>query len=257
MMSIRRFPSVVLVLGVLVVGCNNDNNSPVAPTTPSAITTELFSGNLAVRGSSFYSFTTLQKSAVRLTLASLTAPTSHPALTTVVGLGIGVPSGIDCAMTSSVNTSAGLTAQVANEMNPGTYCARIFDVGSLTAPADFAIRIEYPDTPPTSTGAKTETFASSVGIQGAASRSFTSSIGGTVTVRLENVNPTPGVVVGIGLGVPRLDGSGCSLGRSVNTGAGAAPQLTSGIDSGTYCVKIYDVGNFTSLVNFTITIVHP
>jgi hypothetical protein len=160
-------------------------------------------------------------------------------------------------MTSSVTTTAGLTAQIANEMEPGTYCVRIFDPGGLTGAADFAIRIDYPLSAPEPTGTRTETFTSSLGVLGTASRSFTVSQGGTVSVRLESINPLPGAVVGLGIGIPRPDGSGCSLGRSLNTAAGSTAQITGGIDTGSYCVKIYDVGNLTTLVNFSISVVHP
>jgi hypothetical protein len=247
----------VLLAASLVAGCNNDEVPPAGPSLISNPETELFVGTLAAGSSSFYSFTTFQSSAVRITLASLTATTLHPALTTPIGLGVGVPRGIDCAMTSSVTTTAGLTAQIANGMEPGTYCVRIFDTGGLTGAADFAIRIDYPSSTPEATGTRTETFTSSLGVRGAASRSFTVSQGGTVSVRLETINPQPAVVVGLGVGIPRPDGSGCSLSRSVNTSAGSAAQITSGIDTGPYCVKIYDVGNLTALVNFSISIVHP
>lgn len=246
-----------LVLALFASGCNQDNPVPTAPSPSQTITTELFTGSLPVGGSAFYSFTTFQKNPVRLTLASLTSPSSHAALPTFVGLGIGVPKGIDCATTQTANTGPGLTAQIANEMDPGTYCVRIFDLGNLTGSADFAIRVDYPNSAPESTGTRTETFSSSLGVLGAAARSFTVSQGGTVSVRLENISPTPGVVVGLGVGIPRVDGTGCSLSRSLNTAPGSSAQITGGIDTGAYCVKVYDVGNLAALVNFSISIIHP
>jgi hypothetical protein len=43
----------------------------------------------------------------------------------------------------------------------------------------------------------------------------------------------------------------------LKTAAGAAPQITSSAEAGTYCVKIYDVGNLTRSTSFSVTVAHP
>jgi hypothetical protein len=101
----------------------------------------------------------------------------------------------------------------------------------------------------------TETFASTLTELGTATRSFVASKSGTVTVTLTSV--TPSVVVGLALGIANSNGTGCSLSMSKNTLPGSVPQFTTAVDAGDYCVTIYDVGNLTGQVRFSVTLVHP
>ena len=135
---------VFLVLTWLGVGCSN--TSPAAPSTTSASTsgTFFFTGTLAPHGSSFYSLTLTQAGTVSLTLASLTFGPRNPAPATIVGLGFGTPVGPDCSLTTSLNTGAGLVAQINSASGTGTFCVDIFDVGHLERPVDFVIRIVHP-----------------------------------------------------------------------------------------------------------------
>ena len=56
------------VFGLLTAACGNDDSTPTTPTTTGP-STEVFSGTLAVRGSSFYSFTVATSGQVSITLA--------------------------------------------------------------------------------------------------------------------------------------------------------------------------------------------
>jgi hypothetical protein len=108
-----------------------------------------------------------------------------------------------------------------------------------------------------STAPVTETFASQFGIQGSASRTFVVPAAGTVSVTLASAGPPTDVVVGVGLGIPRPSGNGCLLNQSVTTAASPAPQLAAAVDAGTYCVRVYDVGNLTGDVSFSLSVLHP
>lgn len=114
-----------------------------------------------------------------------------------------------------------------------------------------------PTTPSASPSAVTETFASQFGMRGSASRSFTVSETGTVSVILTSVGPPSDVVVGLGVGIPRATGAGCNLSQSVNTPASSTPQVTTTAEAGAYCVRVFDVGNLTGDVSFSIAITHP
>jgi hypothetical protein len=81
---------------------------------------------------------------VSVTLASLTFGPRNPAPATIVGLGFGTPAGTDCSLTTSLNTAAGLVAQINSGSSMGTFCVEIFDVGKLDRPVDFVIRIVHP-----------------------------------------------------------------------------------------------------------------
>ena len=113
-------------------------------------------------------------------------------------------------------------------------------------------------TAPTSTTSPvTETFASRITIGGGASRAFSVAESGAVSVTLTDVGPPSGVVVGLGIGIPRSDSVGCNLSQAVLTAGSSDAQLTATVEAGSYCARIYDVGNLTGEVSFSITIMHP
>lgn len=90
---------------------------------------------------------------------------------------------------------------------------------------------------------------------GSASREFSTTAAGTVTVTLRSTTP-PGVVIGVGVGIPRSNGS-CALAAAVEASAGAAPQISMTADVGTFCAKVYDPGTLASPLPFTISISRP
>jgi hypothetical protein len=98
-------------------------------------------------------------------------------------------------------------------------------------------------------------FESQVVKGGFASRSFTLTTAGTIEITLTSL--VPSVRVGLGVGVPDADGSGCNLSRSVETTAGNSPQVTAAADAGTYCVKIFDIGQVEESASFSITVKQP
>ena len=134
------------VVAVLSLGCGG-TQSPTAPSVVAGPTTELFVGTLDVRGSGFYSFTVSQTGNVNLLLASLTASGRNglgPALTTTLGIGLGVPSGTGCALDTSVETPPALVSQITLSMAAGIHCAEIHDIGKLTSSVNFTLRIIHP-----------------------------------------------------------------------------------------------------------------
>jgi hypothetical protein len=253
----NRAGTIVLAAGILVAAGCDESQNPSAPSEPATGTTLIYADRLAVQGSGFYSFRVAVAESVRIMLASLNAPGSHAAVSTGVGLGFGIPSGTDCGLISSMTTSAALAPQMSVAREPGIYCVRIADVGSLTGPLDFVIRIILPPEGATTPDSATETFASQLAVGGAVSRSFKASQPGTVSLTLREIGPPSTGVVGLGIGVPRADGTGCNLTHSLNTGAGSSPQISTGVYIGTYCVKVYDIGNLPDTTNFTITFVRP
>jgi hypothetical protein len=133
---------VLALFGLLTSACGNDTSSTTAPTTTGP-STEVFSGTLAVQGSSFYSFTVVTSGQVSITLASLVVTPPGPALKNVVGLGVGTPLETECSVTNSVPATPGLTAQLVSSLTPAIYCVRVYDLGSLALPVNFSIRIVH------------------------------------------------------------------------------------------------------------------
>jgi hypothetical protein len=148
MMRARFAPVARIALLVAVVAaqsCNATTAPDLADSqiTPAVFTTQTFAGSLATSGSLFYSIVVTQRGPVSLTLAAVQTP-GGGALTTPIGIGVGIPKGTGCPRTSSIVTPPGLAAQLTVTLNPGTYCAAVYDVGNLSSAANFAMRITYP-----------------------------------------------------------------------------------------------------------------
>lgn len=145
MFQVFRVGAALVALSVTASACS----STTAPTeadstiTPLEFTTSTFAGTLEAKGNGFYSFAVNQAGPVGLTLAAVQTP-GGAALSIPIGIGIGVPSGTGCARTTSQSAVPGLAAQMTVTLNPGTYCAAVFDTGNLTVAVNFAMRIRHP-----------------------------------------------------------------------------------------------------------------
>jgi hypothetical protein len=132
----------VLVVTSLATACGDD--SPIAPsTTTPTTTTEVYSGSLAAGGSGFYSFSVTAAGPVSLTFASLSDATGRT-LNTPLTMGMGVPAGEGCGVTTSVTVPPGLSAQLTNPVSSSIYCVQLSDAGGLTAAVTFGVRIVHP-----------------------------------------------------------------------------------------------------------------
>ena len=148
----RMRATTAALLGILVLcgACSHNSttepsNTSTTTTTPvaSPTITEGFNGTLAVGGFRFYTFNIAASGTVNVTLNKVSG-TNVPA-TVQLGLGIGQPSGTDCATTVSVTASSAFAApQTTGTFGPGLFCVRVFDVGNLAGSATFAVTIAHP-----------------------------------------------------------------------------------------------------------------
>jgi outer membrane lipoprotein SlyB len=115
---------------------------------------------------------------------------------------------------------------------------------------------ETPTTPTTRT-VEQVSWSTNVATGGATSRSFRTTRNGTVSITLQSVGGSTTQAVGLGVGIPLGDGTGCVLSRSVETVAGATAQLELSVDAGSYCVQVYDLGTLTQPTGFTLLLVYP
>jgi len=109
-----------------------------------------------------------------------------------------------------------------------------------------------------STGGTTQTFTGTVPIGGGDNHPFTvANPGGVVTIVLTETAPQTTVIMGFGVGTPA--GTTCAYLSTFtkDTSAGAASQLKGSLNPGTYCVGVYDIGNATSAITYTVTVTHP
>jgi len=76
-------------------------------------------------------------------------------------------------------------------------------------------------------------------------------------VTLTAAGPPSTIVMGVGVGTP-ASGS-CSLlnGATEQTAAGTSPQVTGKVTPGVLCVEVYDVGNESAPVSYTVSVSHP
>lgn len=138
-------------------------------------------------------------------------------------------------------------------------CAAVLAAGcgdsdSPTSPTDTSTTTETAVEPTVS-----EHFNGTIGVNGSGFYSFEVGAYGTVNLTLQNVGGVTGVPesvwVGVGIGVP--DGTDCSTTTSANTQAGGGPHVSSVLNAGTYCARIYDIGNLAAPTPFAILIEHP
>ena len=112
---------------------------------------------------------------------------------------------------------------------------------------------ELATSPTETTWPSTILWNTQVGPRGSASRSLDVDRSGTVLVTLQSA-PVP---VGLGIGVPQADGSGCRTTLSTIATAASSPQLTASVEEGRYCVTVFDVVGLTDPITFMVEIVQP
>ena len=111
-------------------------------------------------------------------------------------------------------------------------------------------------TPPSAT-TKTESFSGTVAVAGSDSHSFTVANAGKVDVTLTAAGPPATINMGVAIGTPGDNACNVLQGASTNTQAGSSPQLSGKVSPGTLCVQVYDNGNQTAPVTYTVTVAHP
>jgi len=107
------------------------------------------------------------------------------------------------------------------------------------------------------TPTKTDTFSGTVQTRSFDMHTFTVSASGQVLVTLTAAGPPATIPMGVGIGTPADSACGIITGGSVTTAAGTNAQLTGIVSPGTLCVSVFDVGNQTAAITYTVTVSHP
>ena len=108
-----------------------------------------------------------------------------------------------------------------------------------------------PETPT----AVTESFSNSVQKGGATSRSFVTTESGMITIVLTSLSQDT-AFVGLALGLSDELTGVCTRTYAIVTQLYSARALSATADKGRYCVVVYDVGDFTDAVTFTVSVTH-
>ncbi|PHY12208.1 MAG: hypothetical protein CK533_00525 [Acidobacterium sp.] len=136
----RAFTFVAVALPLLLASAGCDSAIDSFPTTPDPVTvTETFTGSVNINGAATHTFFTTATGAVTATLTSLG---ENPP--SAIGISLGTYAGSTCSLVLT-NDKAVVTSVVTGVVTTlgGSLCVRIYDVGSLTGPADYEIKVEH------------------------------------------------------------------------------------------------------------------
>jgi hypothetical protein len=107
----------------------------------------------------------------------------------------------------------------------------------------------------------TDTFKNdtALGPNGAFSHTFTTATTGLVTATLTTVSPDATKIVGFQMGIWTAATNTCSAIQSNDAAVQGAVFGATANSAGTYCVRVYDVGQITAdaPVSYTVTVSHP
>jgi len=136
-MRVGRGPLALACVALAVAACGNGTSSATAPSTPTKPSAENWSSVLAPGGASSRSFTVTTAGTIGVTLVSAGA---------TVGLGVGLPrvTGGGCRLGVAVSTGGGSAPQISEPADAGQYCVQVFDLGTLTDPIPFTLKIDHP-----------------------------------------------------------------------------------------------------------------
>jgi hypothetical protein len=138
----RLFLSLLIPVSVMIASaCTNPlNNLFGNPTTPSTSTTDTFNGTLAPNGSLVFTFSVATTGSVAITLTTVS-----PATAGSLGLGVGPSSNGNCTIANSTSgATAGGSPQLSAMENPGSYCVKVSDAGSLMTTSTVTVTVMHP-----------------------------------------------------------------------------------------------------------------
>jgi len=131
----RALVLVVMLAGV--VGCGDD--TPTTPTdpTPRPTVTETFTGVLTVNGGVTHSFNTGSGT------ISATLTTLSPDSAAVIGVSLGTWNGTSCQIVLANDNATQAATVVGSATTTGAFCARVYDVGRLSAPTEYTVTVVH------------------------------------------------------------------------------------------------------------------
>jgi hypothetical protein len=137
-------PILLVLAATAAAACNGGSTTGLPTTTvPAAsLTTENFTGTVAVGGTDAHTFTMSQAGELDVTLTA-----AGPPSTIFMGLGIGTPNGATCVFLTSgtANVQAGASPQLSgSSIAAGTYCVAVYDIGNEASPVNYSVTVVHP-----------------------------------------------------------------------------------------------------------------
>ena len=102
----------------------------------------------------------------------------------------------------------------------------------------------------------TESFTGTVAVSGTDFHNFTVATTGAINVTLTAAGPPSTIFMGIGVGTPSATACALLTGGSTAQQAGVTPQISGMITAGSYCVSVFDIGNQSAPVTYSVTVTH-
>ena len=127
----------LLALAAMAVGGCETTTSPPPPPAVDPVT-KTFSGTLAVNGAAVHTFTPTEIGEINVTLKVL-----DPVSTVTIGMGLGVWTGTSCTIHIADDQAILNELLIGTATGEGEFCARLYDVGQLTAPTDYTIEVRH------------------------------------------------------------------------------------------------------------------
>ena len=120
----------LLAVATLCAACgSNTTTTATTPSTPTGTVTETLNGIMAPKGQAVRTFLARQAGTVTVLLSN-----AQPSVTLGLGVGVRGSTGADCRFTQTLNTAPGTTPQLSVSVDPGSYCAGTYDIGTVGQP---------------------------------------------------------------------------------------------------------------------------
>lgn len=136
----RYFTATIVLLpltAALAAGCSS-NNAPTAPTQPQPVAiVETFGESLNVNGARTHVFRVDTVGTVTARIATLSDPSA------IVGLSMGTWNGAACQILLANDAAAMNITLTGTAQSVGQFCARVYDVGRLTATVDYSLEVSH------------------------------------------------------------------------------------------------------------------
>jgi hypothetical protein len=126
----------LIALAAIGMGCETTTQPPPPPAADP--TTVNFSGTLAVNGAVIHRFTPTQIGEINVTLKVL-----DPVSTVTIGMGLGFWTGTSCSLLIADDQAILNELLIGSTTREGEFCARLYDVGQLSAPTDYTIEVRH------------------------------------------------------------------------------------------------------------------
>jgi len=132
----------LVLCALMALAACGGSTSPTAP-TPTPITEPPFTNTLAPNGAFTHTFPTTTSGTVTATLTAVT-----PDATKVIGFQMGIWTAATSTCSAVLSNDAAVQGAVlaASAATAGTYCVRLYDVGTITAnaPISYSVTVVHP-----------------------------------------------------------------------------------------------------------------